>query len=73
MLILALVGFTYLDSSLRTENQIVCGAVSTMIDRQTFLGELDGVNRSQARFMLTCRGFAVPDTLNERGGLAGGG
>ncbi len=69
VLILALMGFTYLDSSVRAQNQIVCGAVSTMIDRQSFLGELDGVSRSQAQFMQTCRGFAVPDTLNVRGGL----
>ena len=71
VLVAALVGFGYWDAAVRGETQIVCGAVSVMIDRQLFAGEYDGVNRNQARFMRACEGFAQPDSLDIRGGVMG--
>ena len=69
VLLSALVGFCYMDASVRAETRVVCGAVSVMIDRQLFAGAYDGVPPGKARFMRACEGFAQPDSLDLRGGL----
>ena len=73
VLLATLVGFGYMDASVRAETRLVCGAVSIMIDRQVFAGAYDGVSPTKARFMRACEGSAQPDTLDFRGGLTGRG
>ena len=72
VMLAVLLGFSYMDASVRAETRVVCGAVSYMIDRQLFTGEYDGVSPAKARFMLACEGFAQPDSLDLRGGYYGG-
>jgi hypothetical protein len=63
VLLAALVAVIVMESNVREQNRMACGAVFMMLDRQQFQGFVQDASRSQTRLILACDGLESPDTF----------